>query len=547
MYTKFDLLSPVLSRYKRGNKFKREFMRTWPTMLVPDTDATGLPTGSDVEVMSIFVFWNGSNGKGSAVETDQAKKIYKLIGVSVDKINAKSENGGLKGVNQLWYKIVPWKTHQDASIAEITTVVNRYSTTKKRIFTFKDTDIDLYRNIESKDQIAILKNKLNTTNVEKIDYDMKYNDQWLALLDVDEEIYDININANGRGAIMNSDGTLKDKNKYGQWYSFTIDYSLKSNYNVSIAIETRTNNQKAVTITEDDGYGGTTRVNCEYALTKQKNEVYSLVSNDIIDSKKFVQSREYGDDEMSDSYTIVNQYVRKSYLDSLPAVISQATKINHNGVKFSDEVGKMIGTDYEKTPVAPWKQVLGILLLFIAIIATVLSDGATSPEVAAAYAYLALAVSISLGVLAYNEAEYGNPNAAAMYGDMLTIVGYVGAFLGLNEILNNLVDKGVDAILEKYAEMSTLELVSTTINYSSKIYDYVAKQQMQSNNKKVSEMQEKVNQQKLMMDKMPTAMKYAVAKWNFESYNFLEINEKMDQVPYNMTQGLIDGATHKYF
>ena len=49
------------------------------------------------------------------------------------------------------------------------------------------------------------------------------------------------------------------------------------------------------------------------------------------------------------------------------------------------------------------------------------------------------------------------------------------------------------------------------------------------------------------MNDLPTAMRYAAEKWNFETYNFLEINEKMDQVPYNMTQGKIDQMTHKYF
>ena len=454
MYTKFDYLTPSMSKNQRGANFKRTFMRNWPTYLVYDTDAQGNPLGTQVEVMSDFTYWKGNNGFGGAIDSDQAKKIDKLLGTSVKKINAGALNHGYKGIDELYYTILPWKTHQDISIAEVETLIHRYaepsSSKKRRIFSIRDIDMSLYAGKTAVEQVLALRNKLATTNVIDIDYDMKYNDQWLALIDTDQTIYDVKITSNGNGY-----GSIYGM--YQSWVEFSIDYKLKDNYSVTPEIDTRANRQKPVTIKSSDGSGGTTTIDeYQYTLTKQKYQVYSKISDDVLDQDKFVIGR-VDDDDGSGGYTLVNMYVRKSYLESLPSSISQAAKINHKKVKFSDEVGKMMGNDYVKTPVKVWKQLLGIVLLIIAVIATILSYGEASPLIPIAEA-IAVGATIALGVLAYYEAQYGNPNAASMYGDLLTVVGYVGAYLGLTAIIENLTKEGLKGILTKYATMSPLEL-----------------------------------------------------------------------------------------
>jgi len=548
MYTKVDMLSPLLSTWKRSNTFKKEFLRLWPTKSVTDTDANGNPTGGHTLVLDSFTYWrssdNNGRGHGNAIATDQAKGIYKLLNTSVKEIESKD----YKGIDEVYYTVKPWDTVQSWSIAEVETAVNILGSSSQRLATFRDIDIDIYDGLDAQQSIDRLVQKLNTTNATGINYDENYKDIALALMDTDQRCYDVKLQYNGRGAHMNADGTVKYMRKYDSYYSFTIYYTKKKILSANQAMADRINRQKPLDEMVDDGNGGQTKErNVTYTHTKQLIYAYKIAANDVLDATKFVTASVTETDEGGVQYTtLVNGPVRLSYVESLPVVLSQAGKIDRKEVTFTDELSKMMGNGYTKTPVKAWKQFLNFALLVVALIATVASAGATGPLATALMATV-LASTVALGALQYNEAMYGNPNAAAMYGNSVTIIGYFGAFLGIQGIFTKMEEEGAAGLVAYYAEMSTLKFTATMLNYANKVFDYAANAQIAEENHKINEMVKRNAAIEKQMADMPTPMKMEIAQWNFESYNFLEINEKMDQVPYQMTQGKIDGAMHKYF
>lgn len=532
MYVKFDFVTPILEIMKSARRFKADFLSAWATEFVNDEH------GVSTEVFSNMIFWNNT-----AIETDQMKKVYKLLGITVEDINSEDYSG----IDYCWYSISPWVIDKSYTSTIINTIINRFSSADVKRFEARSHSKSVYsstvNNYQDSDaQLVSFNADLAVSNILGITYDIEFNDQFLVLLDTDNEVYNRELIPIGSSDYLDTNG-----NPSGVRHSsFNIVYSLKDSPVVSQALVDRINNAVKYTDTENYKYQQNPSLYIS-SIPGQKSSVYEIVVDAIPEDELFVREQVSSGDE-SGTPIWVNKWVKVDGLKLYQPVVSVKNKAN-GLLNFGQAVSESVDTGYKKTSVKVWKKVVAGILMIVAIVATAISAGAAAPlvEPVVTAATVALLATVTLVGLSVYEANYGNPNAASAYGNSLSFIGTVTAFIGITALVNKIAEKGITAVMANYAKMSAGKLINTIITMASKVFDFVSNRELKKEQEEIDEMKLALEEQEEIMNDLPTAMRYAAEKWNFETYNFLEINEKMDQVPYNMTQGKVDQMTHKYF
>ena len=526
MYLTFDLEGPVLSEFISNLKFKRMILKYWPV-------SSTLINGH--QVMGRVMYYSG----GSVKSSTGYKKIYKLLHTSVDQLN---END-YQGIDKSWFEMQPFEDNEyvfdENDVSDlINQIDDKYSVligieedNPQQVTMFPPTN-GTFPPVDNKQRYTDLFDLTRSSgDWDKFNYDTLQNKALaLVLLDTGSEVFDIEV------INLGTTNAIGQNNKVSTSASYSVSFKVKSNFTISAAYVARLNAAMKPIIIIDDYGGDDIKTYSLIAIQlKQAYRTLYIPSDIYVDGiPLFVyQGTWSGDDPIG--------YVTKVGLESLRAS------------EFKKFFGKVLESGYQKKKVGFWKRLLSVILVIVAFLVAVFAPP-----------FLIVVQLVQVAIQAY-WVETGDYAAAAMMGRHMQIVQYIGYMTAgielakANELANKVAietakETGAEVATETLmdevlsltgytSDMSLAQVLTQTINHTNTAFSFYAQYEARQTASELKELNEDIAKVEKQMNEMPTPKKYELIKWDFESYNFLEINESMQQVPYNMTQGKINAAT----
>lgn len=505
MYLTFDLAGPVLARHSTNLAFKRTLIKNWPV-------SATLINGH--EVMDRVLYWNGT-----AYEEDWKKKLYKLMGTSVDKIN-KNE---YKGIDYTWFEMKPFDSDEYVfTEADVRTLANSVGSVVATVGLIKnnpssvlmvepDINGDFPPVDNTQEYLDHFQASRTSAGFRTFTYDIEDSIAVAMLLaDVDNELFDLET------IVLGSSATTGQFNQKATTITYMIKYQLKAGNTVTTAYTARLNAMILPYLTYEDD--DTQTVYSTVALELRSLYTTLYTPPDVLDVNGIPL------------FTYLNGkgYVTKAGLE--------ATSAN----RMKDFFSKVLESDYEKETASIGARILSTILTIVAIVATI------AALVTQQYWIVAAIQGAQFALQAYyvNNGDYAE---ATMVGKHMSVVQQVGIIISMVNIAKVGLEKGItEAATESLGYtpgMTTTQIATAILNNTNTVFNFYSKWEARETSDEISEYNEKISELEKQMASMPTPEQYELMKWDFESYNFLEINETMQQVPYTMTQGKLNSMT----
>lgn len=501
MYLTMDLFTPRMGEYLLNSKAKNRVLNHWMRKL----------EGGE-EVFDKLYLYNGS-----VLETADHKKLYQIMGIDADELRETE----FDGVDSLWLyfsrkKIVEKAAFTNQELFDYVQSVTDEGTTYTTVLNFVSSyPISLYNDPNGFDDMLVgiardnsivdsINNPISsfnlnntsqpysTFNIVNTGIDGHNNATFVALQDVNEVLFSRNVKV-GITKIVNS-----DTNEYG------IPYNTYYTTSVSISFTIKPS---------------TTVGECTALFDRVRNSDY-------------IEEQFYYNIEGVDPTGVFNSN------GSVRVAAVEAMTSREFGLFFKGAIDQ----DYKEEEAEWWEILLAVILfiivawLFPPLAATL---GATTVATMAALFITIATIVFTIATLILQMA--GNYSAVIFFGKVLVILGKIGAVLGIiaafQNILN-LVAKAITATINggMNAFKMLFSAAQSAMQFESQIEGL-------SESDKQNETQDAEHE----ADTMNTPQGMELMKYNFDSYNFLDINEQMDNMVYNMTEGKIEQSTTKYF
>ena len=541
MYLTIDLASPVQGEYLMNTRAKNRILRYW--------DRT---TQNELDVFDRFYYYH--KGRGGVQDDDSHLQVYSLLGMDIDELRGEDYDGIEKA--WLYFSYENFANYVSYTNQDLLDYANEVCKPNKKHMTLLNYR-SIYYTRGAAIQVVILSMADEQANAQallnagynKHDFDMiqKKNNNpadFIALQDTDEVLF---TRTTTIGYM-----TIKDKFEPMDKYASVMGDEI---HQIACRVE--------FTIKE-----GVTVEDCADLFAKVRASNYININFlGYVDSEDgtamFTSVQNYYNYEEAYKWNgtgfeqdPVNPLDNPTGFDwylSVDAVKDMKSK------DFVKVISSAIQSDYEEESASGWGIVLNILIAVVAVILFPVTVGASVGLLAfATSAMITLSViMVAQMVLAYvfqSMGQYGNAILTGKAMILVQSVSKIVGFLALFASVMHFAQQGfTKAILDNTGkEIGRRVLESGEI--SMKILNWLGQGMSAYTDYEQAQMEEdeaalqaKVDEQKEaeMLSRTPQAM--MLMQQNFESYSFLDTNEKMENIPYDLTQGKIDNATTKYF
>ena len=540
----FDLVGPVVNKWIASGSLKATIIKYWPTEIKTIN-------GVDYKIMADLRYYTG----GAVVTTVANEQIYKKLGTSAKslreedyagidysyfKMRSFDDDEGLLGEKTIAYEY----TH-DNILASLPNNENSHSLTIGIVNPVSETTVDTETvPLTSDEQEARFRLGMQNGPYGEFVYDTNETPFVAFMLaDYDNQIFDC---------------TIKYTNNIYSGEDRTGADSITSAFIVTF-------NKKPTVIVTQDYIVRLNTMNDKYVA--RVNGINTLITHSCRDNYRYVYSQSFA--TIVDYPLFVNEIITT---DDGGGVESSAI----TGYVLADELAamkplmfikifaKLIDSGYKKKKVKAWKRIVSVVLLVATVALAIATAGAGSAGSAWMLAGAGIIVTgVQVGLASY-WADHGDVNAASMVGEHVAVSQKIGMVVGivvfmksaLTMLASTATTTGTAATAASTttvgatagtATASTISVLAKTLNIINQAFSFYSQYETRKDAKELEGMQQELAEQEEMMRNMPTAKQYELVTWDFQSYNFIEINEEMQQVPYTMTQGQISSATRKYF
>lgn len=563
MYIEQDFVGPATLDLQANRKMHNRLLRYWPTKLV-----------DGVEVMDRLYMYAG----GTVLDTDNHRKIYNILGVSIEDLKAEE----WKGIDSYWmYFNVVQGTYDDLTNEQLNTYLEFQAPfTEKSVPEATENDRSEWFESElSYEPLKVdsLSNALSDNEIiAKIianPYLVEYSIEdehvltALALLDVNEAIFEREFKVTYRGL---TDVTFTSQTSKDNAASFVKE----------VNIEFRFRRKPETTQLVYDAYLDSIRTAIYNSVDKAYGSVYIQLLTIYHSIVPFI------DDEI-----IHSGFYRK---DGLQAMKSK---------EFNKTITARIKTGYKKKKVSSWKKFVTIIVTIIVIVVAVLLSpitGGGSWAMAATVLTIGSLAMMGISIILAKK----DPAWAAYIGKMSGTLGIAATIVGVVAIVTNLaraaaasstqaldeagkqlaregvVDASKEVIKQKALEVAgqlsfkeALEAITfdgmqdMLVEFVKSSWNSATSFNMQSmlNNATkgfqlytkyidppadgLDDMASQIEaQEKELEDTSGAGLKDKI-DYTFSSpyYNIYDFNEIMQAIPFTMTQGKIDATFNKYY
>ena len=555
-YMKFDIPGRIIGDFVSNTKFKKDFLKYWPTTYV-----------GGVRVMDkLHIYYAGS---GMATATANTK-IYGLLGTSVTEL---SQND-YSSVDGAWMYLKPIDTEgyvDPLTIDNIQSIIDMYDSTETHELLINFVYKEINPNTDSYVYNPTLKNSSEvfaefTSAIEAHSYNYMYYDAndasypILALRDLDNEFFDVTYKALSFGAgqrifvpsgYLDEDGKVIGKSELFPTLVVSMSYKAKSDTVVT---------QEYVDSINTISAGNVMSISRDYSTLLDVFTVYS--DNDLY-------------------YTeVITSFEGMSFSDLVGGAFGP--KVKYDGLSalrvkdFRRFVGKLIDSGYKQKKVKWYKKlaafVLMVIVVYLAIITQqyYLLQGA-STAFALGMAGLVLAGgTLAMGLLSMAMTKWGDDgfayavgNASVALGKISEIYGYITMVVAIQNFAANGFTKSMTAEAAKQAgrdvvtgatssiagqvmvKMTVMEIGKLALSWIGTGFGMWQKYQANKDTEVITELQGKVETQNEALNDLPTPKKFALETYMRDSNLDLEINESMDVYVDNSTN--MDKYNRKYF
>lgn len=576
MYIEQDFVGPATLDLQANRKMHNKLLRYWPTKWV-----------NGVEVMDRLYLYAG----GSVQESTNHKKIYNILGISVEDLKKEK----WKGVENYYiYFNVVQGTYDDLTNEQLDTYIDFQAPfTVKSVpeaptndrsdwfiseLSYEPLKVDTLSNALSDSQII--------ANILANPYGIEYSIEdehvltALALLDTNEVIFERSFRVTYRGL---TDVTFTSQTSKNNAASFVKEVNIEFKFRRKPAITQLaydTYLASAITAIYNSQYNRNNN-SVQIQLLDVYHGIVPFVDSDIL----------LIDPEFSLSKGFNLGYYKK---DGLQAMKSK---------EFNKTITARIKTGYTKKKVSKWKKFVTVVVVVIIVVVAVL---AAIPTGGGSIAWGQAALVLTIGSLAMMGISIilakRDPAWAAYIGKASQVLGIAATIVGITVMIQNLARTAaagatatkeaatqslIAAGKEVTAESIKAEALAvagrmsfgealkeitfesmgdmlinfvkdafsaTSINMQSMLN--AATKGFQLYVKYINppadgldEMTRQVQEQEQQLEDLSSAELKDKIDYTFSSpfYNIYDLNEIMQAVPYTMTQGMIDNTFNKYY
>lgn len=539
MYVRFNMAETEMAAFVGNTAFKNRFLRTWPTKYI-----------DGVRVMDKFTFFNGS-----VINTTLSRKIYKLLGTSVEELRRNSYDG----VDKCWFYMKPWTVtaRELLTLSQVEEAITVIGTTEEQLriefqYIENNTYMDDYNLMHktSEEVLAEFYTQLAAGTYKNISYGYAANrSPVLALLDLTNEAFTRTFSAVGKGTKRVTESTeYITITKTVPVLYINFSYTRKDPAVVSEALLTKLN---AIDI------------EASYVVSKDFYNVYDY----------FISGTE----------TDLFYYEAQNTLWAAPEYVYEPVGyVKYDGLKntkltvFKRYVGKAIDSDYSREKASMWESFVSFVVMAVVVVIAVIlaapSGGwslASVPATAAALGLAAMYITIGAAMIGYagtvmsRSGQYG---FAAAFGNVSVMLNKIGEYIGYISLIAAWKSSTTSFFTKEMTKeaataagrevlattgrnvvvrMTAMEMGAQVLRWMSTGFGMWSQYQTKKTQSEITDMQRKVSEQEEALNDLPTPKKYAAEQYMFESYTFLEINEQMDQYTDSLTN--MDNFTGKYF
>lgn len=500
MYLKMDLFSPRLGEYVLNERAKNRVLRHWAKTTV-----------NGIQVFGKMFLYNGV-----VQETADHKKIYQLLGIKVEDLKKES----YKGVESVWMyfnlskyiKNTAVYTNQDLlDFAYAKCVVGEtYEVTLTYTSSYALTD-DIATVLAGTDRTAFTVNTLSTGLIDSFNNSTTTQNR----LDITSSPYN-----------------------YATFIAIQDSSQLLFNRTVQVGTAKRVEG----TVTNQWGQSTTYYYQTPIKLTFSiKPNISLIVANPLLDKVKsssfidgaFLYAFDVANPKDIFTYSGSTPYLKVSAVETMPAKVF--------GKLFKDT----IDTDYKEEEAEWYEKLLAIIIIVVAIALSPFTGGTSLTFAAAATAAATIITTLMIAFIVMSQVMLmaGNYGAAIFFGKVMVILQKIGAILGVINIFNNLMatlaqglKTALNGMMSSFGNL--LKGLQGVFNAFSTVTNLFATQQDKQNEEEDAEVEAHA---------MNSPDNMRLMQESFDSYLFLDANEQMDGMVYEMVQGKIDKATTEYF
>ncbi len=161
-----------------------------------------------------------------------------------------------------------------------------------------------------------------------------------------------------------------------------------------------------------------------------------------------------------------------------------------------------------------------------------------------------------LTALQIEAQKSGNYVTASTYGRGVVIISYVGYAFGISAVFKQMITmiakKGLyeaikTVVTQQITAYSNQSMVLVAIDVANVAIPMAIEADLKPKIDETNKLNKETRELEAKMDSMATPQSIPLVQAHFDNYRQLDQNEIIADIPYNMTQGLIDSATTKYF
>jgi len=572
MYLVFDLAAPLAGAYWTNTRMKNKILMHWPRKTV-----------DDVEVFDKLYYYNGS-----VIDDNAHRQLYALFGTSV----AQFQSADYSGVDKAWIALEWLGTPgQDASVSDAIGYVNANSVLNET-YTIDMRYTRTVKNVSSALTSAELES-LVLSGHEAVEPDTGTKLYFSTNGGIEYEHADYPL---GFMAIMDSSNVLFDRT--ARVLSRSVN-RVSNRSNVKYAVEANIRFEFTRKIDPADpavdaflsmvAAYASDRYRSLYTISNTKQKQPVVIANFTFDKNMltFAQySMNFADDGLSYKGDVTVAGFTSLKKKQLPEFMRKAVK-----------------SDYSETGDDGWSMFLTFVVFVIAMIVAAYSGGTSLVAFLKAFSYTLTVSTLILSAAAYAFQRNGYTGYAMIIGravvtlmPILTVVSFILMLSGLvsaitaikesaqkiaaeaaaetsaqvgtealtdaatNTVMSSTLETlatvapeqvapsfsdYATAIIEKvsvgtgslFTELSTTELLTKAMNALNTAFNIYAKY--------IAPVESPgTPPEEVPPDNVDTP---ELVQADFDSYMFLELNERMDSMPDALTQGLIDNTFNKYY
>lgn len=506
MYLTFDTFGTRARDWMQGQKVKNIMKKWFPSKFV-----------QGVEVWGELTFYDGG-----VIETEQTKAIYRLLNTSASELRGQS----FDGVERVWFQlrfdgdVAPTFTVPELEAYvenEIVKAGGSYSITVEvpTIFKFSSGQLVI-------DKAATLNSARGLTDRVTGSGDKKMIAAIMA--DIEGNAFDVSLKYVNTGLVYEPDvGYVVDNART----AIKVTATLKGSPDFTVVCS---------------------RLSGLYATSVYAQAVKSLYDVQVSDVVLKVDDSGWVDESSGNYVSGYTYYVKKN--ESLAL----------NSKEFAKLLKRSLKTDYQEEAADALSSFGAFLVMAVAIVAAVLTGGtsmaaattfgafAEGAALAAAVLGVGALVTAGISLAMKNAGQYGNAarmgSTTVILGDMAKVLGILSLFAGIKQLLTNgfvkematqeALNKGL--ITQEMAltagetvtiQMSGIQIANQVLSWINSAANEAMRYLSMGQQADISDKQRELREQEEALDELPSPMKMELTQWNFETYQFCEVNEKM--------------------